>query len=273
MSDQNKDKNERKLTAYERWELPHLENNISKANDTGPAILIKKSHVEEIEEVDEDSLVYEPLTASQLEEIRSAAYDEGFIQGEEEGHKKGHADGFSKGEVDGFEKGHEDGHQIGVEEGKEQAKVQAQSQLEALETLLANVVKEIVQPLEDSRSAAESILYQTMARMIENVCLSKMTQDGHQVLKEQLSKVFEEIGEYEGRVRLRLHPDDVSILEDLGVRDRLTLQLDLDDSLTSGDFVIDSKSFHIDGRIEQRLKAICSELHQLSSPEHENQQS
>lgn len=264
---ENKDKDERKLTAYERWELPHLENNIPKAVDTGPAILVKKSLVEEIEEIDEDSLVYEPLTASQLEEIRSAAYEEGFIQGEKEGHKKGHADGFSKGEVDGFEKGHEDGRLAGVEEGVEQAKIKAQSQLETLETLLSNVVKEIAQPLEESRSAAESILYQTMTRIIENVCLSKMNQDGHQVLKNQLSRVFEEIGEYEGRVRLRLHPDDVSILEDLGVTDRLTLQLDVDDTLVSGDFVIDSKSFHIDGRVEQRLDVVCSELRNLSLSE------
>ncbi|MGO2513211.1 FliH/SctL family protein [Marinomonas polaris] len=266
MSDQKQDKGERKLTAYERWELPHLENNKPNAS-SGPALLIQKNTSFTTEEVDEDSLIYEPLTASQLEEIRSAAYDEGFIQGEEEGHKKGHSDGFAKGEVDGFEKGHQEGRSIGIDEGLAQARAEAQIKLEALEALLANVVKEITLPLEESRAAAENILYQSMARIIENVCLSKMTEDGHQVLREQLTRVFDEIGEYEGRVRLRLHPADVTILDELGIKDRLTIQLETDDSLINGGFVIDSKSFHIDGRVEQRLEAVCDELRHLSLTE------
>tara|TARA_R110001606_G_scaffold206208_1_gene353877 strand:+ start:1887 stop:2693 length:807 start_codon:yes stop_codon:yes gene_type:complete len=266
MSDPKQEKGERKLTAYERWELPHLENNSPKT-DSGPAILIQKNAVVTSEEVDEDSLIYEPLTASQLEEIRSAAYDEGFIQGEEEGHKKGHSDGFAKGEVDGFEKGHEEGRSIGVEEGLVQARLEAQAQLEMLETLLENVVKEMTLPLEESRTAVENILYQSMTRIIENVCLSKMTEDGHKVLKEQLSRVFDEIGEYEGRIRLRLHPADVIILDELGVKDRLTIQLETDETLINGGFVIDSKSFHIDGRVEQRLEAVFNEISHLSLPE------
>lgn len=266
MSDQNNEKSERKLTAYERWELPHLENN-NKVVNSGPAILVKKNAVEITEEVDEDSLVYEPLTASQLEEIRSAAYDEGFIQGEEEGHSKGHADGFSKGEKEGFEKGHGEGHQVGTKEGQEIARTEAQTQLEAIEALLANVVKEMAQPLEESRAAAESLLYQSMTRMIENVCLSQMRESGHKVLKEQLTRVFEEIGEYEGRIRLHLHSGDILVLESLGVKDRLTLQIEVDDTLISGGFVIDSKSFHIDGRVEQRLDAVCNELRHLSLSE------
>jgi flagellar assembly protein FliH len=266
MSDQKQEKSERKLTAYERWELPHLENNTS-SNHSGPAILVQKDTGVITEEVDQDSLVYEPLTASQLEEIRSAAYDEGFIQGEEEGHKKGHADGFAKGEVDGFEKGHEEGRFIGIEEGKAQAREEAQVQLESLEALLAALVKEVAAPLEESRAAVEDILYQSMIRIIENVCLAQMQQGGHQVLKEQLSRVFDEIGEYEGRVRVRLHSNDIAILDELGVKDRLTIQIETDDTLVSGGFVIDSKSFHIDGRLEQRLNAVYDELRHLSLPD------
>ncbi|QRV23206.1 FliH/SctL family protein [Marinomonas foliarum] len=266
MSDQNHEKNERKLTAYERWELPHLENN-NPVTSSGPAVLIQKNTVVTSEEVDEDSLVYEPLTASQLEEIRSAAYEEGFIQGEEEGHKKGHADGFSKGEVDGFEKGHEEGRLIGLEEGKEQAREQAKLQFETLEALLSKAVQELTQPLEESREAVETLLYQSMTRIIENVCLSTMSQDGHSVLKKQLSRVFDEVGEFEGRVKLRLHPDDVSVLDELGVKDRLTIQLETDESFIRGGFVLDSKSFHVDGRVEQRLDAVCDELRNLTFTE------
>ena len=266
MSEQEKSNGDRKLTAYERWELPHLHNDNPRV-DSGPAILIQKDAVVTIEEIDEDELVYEPLTASQLEEIRSAAYDEGFIQGEEEGHKKGHEDGFAKGEAEGIEKGHAEGYKTGTQEAHEEVKAEAKIQFETLETLLSNVVKEIAQPLAESRDAAENILYQTMVRMIENICLSKMNEDGQDVLKKQLERVFEEIGEFEGRIRLNIHPDDFAVVENLGVKERLDLQIEPNDTLTSGDFVLDSKSFHIDGRIEQRLKTVFDELHNLTLPD------
>lgn len=262
MSDQD-NKSEHKLTAYERWELPHLENKAA-GQKTGPALVLKKEADEPAEEVDQDSLVYEPLTASQLEEIRSAAYDEGFVQGESEGHAKGHQDGYSKGEVDGFEKGHEEGFKLGQQEGLAEAQQTAQVQLARLESLLSEVVAEIQAPLEASRDAVENLLYQTMVRMVENVCLSQLQETAQQTLQTQLTKTFAAIGEYEGRVRLRLHPEDVAILEGLEVKDRLSLQIEEDDSLIAGGFVIDSKAFHVDGRVEQRLDEVCNELRQLT---------
>lgn len=266
MSEEDVTKPERKLTAYERWELPNLESN-QVTKDSGPALLIQKDVSITTEEVDQSSLVYEPLTASQLEEIRAAAYDEGFIQGEEEGYKKGYEDGLSKGEVEGLEKGHAEGFAQGKAEGEVAAKEVAQGQLEHLEKILTDVVNEITLPLEESRAAAENILYQTMTRIIENVCLSQMKEEGQSVLKTQLSRVFEEIGEYEGRIRLRLNPNDIDVLESLGVRDRLAIQVDPDDNLVEGGFLLDSKSFHVDGRVEQRLEAVCNELRHLSTPE------
>lgn len=264
MSEKDENKNPKKMTAYERWELPNLESNqVSK--DSGPAILVQKDTSITTEEVDEEALVYEPLTASQLEEIRSAAYEEGYIQGEDEGHRKGYEDGFAKGEAEGFEKGKEAGFAKGDEEGKQAAKELAETQLEHLERVLTNVVHEIVSPLEESRSAAENILYQTTTRIIENICLSQMKEEGRNVLKTQLKRVIDEIGEYEGRIRLRLHPNDVEVLEALGVKDRLALQVDTDESLIEGGFLLDSKSFHVDGRVEQRLEAVCNELRHLST--------
>ena len=264
MSEHDENKPERKLTAYERWELPNLESHQVK-KDSGPAILIQKDTSITTEEVDQDSLVYEPLTASQLEEIRAAAYDEGFIHGEEEGYQKGHAEGFAKGEAEGAEKGHAEGLVRGKEEGELAARELAQSQLEHVEKILHDVVQEITHPLEESRAAAEDILYKSMVRIIENVCLSQMKVECHDVLKVQLARVFEEIGDYEGRIKLRLHPNDIEVLDVLGVQDRLSLKIDSDDSLMEGGFLLDSKSFHVDGRIEQRLEAVCKELRHLST--------
>ncbi|SBS32722.1 flagellar assembly protein H [Marinomonas spartinae] len=266
MSDKKKDDSERKLTAYERWELPHLESNQEK-KAFSPGILVQKEETVTMEEVDQDSLVYEPLTASQLEEIRSAAYEEGFIQGEAEGHAKGYEDGRAQGEINGFESGFEKGAEKGKEEGHSEAIDLAKTQLEALENVLANVVQEIVHPLEESRAGVEVLLYKTMVRMVENICLSQMKEEGHRVLKDQLARIFDEMGEFEGRIRLKLHPDTVDVLESLDVDDRLVLQVEPDASLIEGGFVLDCKSFHVDGRVEQRLESVCNELHNLSDSE------
>ncbi|GAB3480910.1 FliH/SctL family protein [Marinomonas epiphytica] len=256
------DNKAKKLTAYERWELPHLDNP-QKANPTGPAILHKKEDDAPFEEVDQDSLVYEPLTASQLEEIRSAAYDEGFVQGESEGHDKGYADGFSKGEVNGFEKGYEDGQSIGAEEGRAEAQQKAEQQFAQVETLLSALFQEVQRPLEESRAGAEQILNAALLRMVESVCLTQVKEELKDSLKAQLSRIFDEIGEFEGRVKVRLHPDDMSVLDELAISDRLALKLVEDPDLTAGGFVIDSQSFYVDGRVEQRIAAVCDELRNL----------
>ena len=267
MSDKKKDDSERKLTAYERWELPHLESNQEKKTFSPGILVQKEEETVTMEEVDHDSLVYEPLTASQLEEIRSAAYEEGFIQGESEGHAKGYEDGRAQGEVDGFESGFEKGVEKGTEEGRSEAIALAKTQLEALENVLANVVQEIVHPLEESRAGVEDLLYKTMVRMVENICLSQMKEEGKRVLKDQLARIFDEMGEFEGRIRLKLHPDTVDVLASLDVDGRLALQVEPDDSLIEGGFVLDCKSFHVDGRVEQRLEAVCNELRYLSGSE------
>ncbi len=135
-----------------------------------------------------------------------------FIPGEGDGHAKGYEDGLAKGETEGFEKGHAEGLIRGREEGEAAAKEIAQSQLESVEKLLADVVREISMPLEESRAAAEAILYRTMTRLIDNVCLSQIKEEAHTVLKAHLSPIFEDIGEYHGRLRLRKHPIAISVL-------------------------------------------------------------
>ena len=115
--------NEKKLTAYERWELPNLEGESRNAKAQSFGLAIKDDEAVEItEEIDEDSVVYEPLTAQQLEEIRLAAYEEGFAQGQDEGQKAGYEEGFAKGQDEGHQQGIEQGHEAGRSEALAQGR-------------------------------------------------------------------------------------------------------------------------------------------------------
>ncbi len=253
---------QRKLTAYERWELPNLDSNrSSKPRSQTTGLAIKEDEAVEVtEEIDEESLVYEPLTAQQLEEIRSAAYEEGFAQGQDEGFEKGKEEGFDKGQElgysEGFEKGLEDGKSEAFEKGIELA----QSQLGELEQLLNACLQEFERPLEQSRDAIEGILRTTAKRLVEHVLHHELEETSEQLLTTELSKTLTELSDYEGRAALSVHPSLVEAAQALATDSRLQIKIKQDEALLPGGFVLDSQAFFVDGRVETRLQEILSHL-------------
>lgn len=247
--------NEKKLTAYERWELPNLASS-SNVKKESAALAIKPDEAFEVtEEIDEASLVYEPLTASQLEEIRSAAYEEGFVQGQEEGKQKGY--------LEGYELGLEEGNQAGLEQGKEEGKEQAiaegaelaKTQLSTVEMLLNEALKEFEKPLEATRDQLESLLQQATKRIVEHVVRRELSEESESLIKDELEKVLTTLGDHEGRAVLMVHPDSVEAVQALLVDQRLTIKIKPDATLIEGGFVLDSQAFYVDGRVETRLNS------------------
>lgn len=253
--------NEKKLTAYERWELPNLESgNVPRKTPAGIAIKSEDEAVEITEEIDEESLVYEPLTAQQLEEIRSAAYDEGFVQGQEDGHKAGYEEGLIKG----HEEGHQQGFEQGLEEGKAEALAQgielAQSQIGQLETLLNNALKEFQQPLEETRDRLEELLQSATKRIVEHVVRRELSEDSAEMIHSELDKVLSSLGEHEGRALLTVHPSSLEAIQALAAEQRLTIKIKTDASLIEGGFILDSHDFYVDGSVESRLNDVLKSL-------------
>lgn len=74
----------RKLSAYERWELPAVDSSQVVGRDVRRA---------------EEEMQVTPLTAEQVEEIREAARKEGYEQGHQEGLSAGLAEGKAQGEA------------------------------------------------------------------------------------------------------------------------------------------------------------------------------
>lgn len=251
---------EKKLTAYERWELPHLEagENTKKASQ---ALAIKEDDAVEItEEIDEDSLVYEPLTAQQLEEIRSAAFEEGFAQGQEEGLKSGYEEGLAKGQEEGHKQGLEQGLAEGVEQAVKEGVALAESRLAPLEALLNDALKEFEQPLESTKEQIEQLLQFATKRIVEHVVKRELHEESETLLKSELEKVFSILGDKEGRAVLKVHPANAEAAEALAVDQRLTLKIKADPSLLEGGFILDSHAFYVDGTIESRLNDVLKSL-------------
>ena len=255
---------ERKLTAYERWELPNLESKQSDLPRKQASGLVIKSEeaIEVSDDIDEEELVYEPLTAQQLDEIRSAAYEEGFTQGQEEGFQKGYDEGLVKGQEDGYLEGLDKGQEQGRSEAQAQGIELAQTQLAELEQLLNAVVKEFEQPLEASRAAMESLLNTTIKRLVEHVLKRELNADNESFLAAALEKVLSQLGDHEGRATLFLHSSTLEAAQALAEDTRLQIKIKTDDTLIAGGFILDSQGFYVDGSVESRLNEILKSLDQ-----------
>lgn len=262
MMSEDANKEGHKLTAYERWELPHLKNPTPR-HDTGPSILLRKDSTIVHEEIDEASLVYEPLTASQLEEISSAAYDEGYVQGLEEGYQagleKGHAEGFAKGLEEGTEKGTIEGSEKGMEQGVSEAR----EKLLAVEELLETLRVELESPLHDCKDQVEKIIYQSVKRLVENVTHTQLAETADQTLTAQVTHLMQGLEDLEQPIRLRVHPDTIDLIKTFTVFDRVSIKVEGDESLLPGGFLLDSKGAYIDASIEQKVKLILDDLHTI----------
>lgn len=253
--------NEKKLTAYERWELPNLEGESRNAKAQSFGLAIKDDEAVEItEEIDEDSVVYEPLTAQQLEEIRLAAYEEGFAQGQDEGQKAGYEEGFAKGQDEGHQQGIEQGHEAGRSEALAQGIELAQTQVGELETLLNSVLKEFEQPLENTRQRLEQLLQTVTKRMVEHVVRRELSEDSRDVIHAELEKILNTLGENEGRAVLMVHPKSIEAIEALAAEQRLAIKIKPDASLMEGGFVLDAHDFYVDGTVESRLNDVLKSL-------------
>ena len=253
---------EKKLTAYERWELPNLDSSRSskpQSKSSGLAVKMEEA-VEVTEEIDEESLVYEPLTAQQLEEIRSAAYEEGFEQGKQDGFDKGQEEGLAKGQESGFAEGYEKGLEQGKSEAQEAGAELAKSQLSDVEQLLNSVLQEFERPLEQSRDVVEEMLRMTAKRLVEHVLKRELSDESEQLLTSELSKALTGLSEFEGRASLVVHPSSIEAIEALVLDSRLQIKLKPDESLLPGGFMLDSQAFFVDGRLETRLQEILSFL-------------
>jgi len=254
--------NESKLTAYERWELPHLENPTPRL-DTGPSILLRKDSMVIIEEIDEESLVYEPLTASQLEEIRLAAYDEGYIEGLEEGYQagltKGNSEGFAQGLKDGTQKGTTEG----LEKGLEQGIAEALEKLIATEQFLENLKTELESPLQSCKDQVEKIIYQTVSRLVQNITQVQLQDTAQQTLTLQINHLLRELEDIEQPLRIKIHPDTADLISTFSVFERVAIKLEKDDSLLPGGFLLDAKGAYLDATIEHKIETILADIHSV----------
>jgi len=191
-----------------------------------------------------------PLTAEDIEEIRQAAFNEGFNQGKEEGFTKGYEEGKAEGHQEGLITGHQEGLAGGLEEGK--------STITESSAKWNNLVNELHQPMANIDKNVEEQLLQLVVQLTEAVVLheAKVNPD---ILIAAISAGIKALPSQEAQTQIYCHPDDIKLIEkefgaehikESGWRLLPTPQLAV------GSCQIENSTSNIDLSVKSRLKQV-----------------
>jgi flagellar assembly protein FliH len=195
-----------KQTAFERWEMPVM------AEGRG--------------RVREDEAAVKPLTAEQLEAIRSEAYNEGFEQGRREGREAG------------------------------------QQEIDAAVQRLEQVMSALAEPLRAVDAQVEEELITLAMAVARQIIRREIQQDPEQVIA-VVREAMAELPTAARNVRIHLHPEDAALVREAFTTEEAETapwKIVEDMVLTRGGCRIESDTSRIDASVEKRLNSIMVEL-------------
>lgn len=194
-----------------------------------------------------------PPTMAEIESIRADAEQEGFAEGKAAGLKEG----LEQGRLQGLEQGHAEGLAQGLEQGKAEGLQQAQTLLSQFEQLLT----QFQHPL----ALLDLQIEQSLLTLAENLSRSVI---GHELkthpehILAALRQGIDALPIKEQKVTIRLHPEDVELVQSLYGAEQLQRnqwQIEKDPGLSRGDCVVACQRSQVDMRLETRLQKVFSE--------------
>lgn len=249
------------LELLKRWPSPELSSDrkapAGKTNALNKTLPTKKVASVALEE--EAELEIKPLTADDIEQIRQAAFDEGFAQGKEEGFSKGYEEGREQGSADGLTQGQAEGKKLGLE--------QASEEIEQKKQELAALLDQLQQPLLQIDQQVEQQLVQLCLAMAEAV-IAVEVKTNPQVILKTLSDATSVLPMQTEHILIKLHPDDLALVEQHFSAEQLAerhWQLRSDPAIERGGCLLETSLSSMDRTIKHRLQSSLE--HFLHSPD------
>lgn len=193
--------NEDQVEEVKAFDIPFVEDDRPKFRSETNAFNKTSDWKWEPPEEEEEIL---PPTAEEIEAIRKAAYEEGFLQGIEEGQIKGHEEGFAKGQEEGQKLGYEQGLSEGLQEGREIIQQQT-SDWQALNHSLQ-------QPLTLVEEQLEKELTQLAISLARSVIRTEI-QSNENVIFEALKSGLKVLPIRENQYQIQLNPEDITLIK------------------------------------------------------------
>lgn len=242
------------LTAYQRWELPSVDQPPSEPEPppavAPPAVPAKTEPRERGPRGSKASSA--PPTLDEIEAIQSEAHEEGFAAGYQEGRREGREQGYKKGQQEGHAEGYQRGYAEGLAAGRDEVLLRVQK----LDQILSYMQK----PLEALDITIEEELTKLateIARQLVRRELRVSPGEVVAVVREAVSLL--PVGS--AGIQVRLHPDDARLIREvlsLGSDDEPVWRIVEDQTLSRGGCVINTELSRIDATVEKRLGTVIA---------------
>lgn len=228
-----------KLTAYERWELPLLDQ--------------QGNEVAREEERD-----VKPLTAADLEEIRQAAWEDGRAEGHTEGFQAGHAEGLAQGHQEGLAQGLEEGRSKGHDEALAATRQDVETRLESLQHLLG----ELLVPIQRHEDELETVLFNLTTVLARAVVYRELAIDSSQI-QAVVRRAMAALPSTRDNVRLLVNPADAEWVSQVAAQFEAETSIVTDASILAGGCKLETRHSLVDFTVEKRFqKTVQSMLNQ-----------
>src|SRR5690554_954627 len=230
------------LTAWERWELPLLDE--------------RGNQVVQEQEV-------KPLTAADLEEIRQAAREDGFQEGREAGYQEGFEKGRVEGHQQGLQAGEAEGRELGQQQAEEATRKEVASRVDRLEHLLG----ELVLPIQRHEEELETALVNLTTVLARAVVYRELSLDSSQI-RQVVRKALSSLPSTADNLRIHIHPDDIEPVREVTERLESSAVIIEDDSLMPGGCKVESRHSLVDYTVEKRFQRAVQGMleEQLAEP-------
>lgn len=220
------------LTAYERWELPLLDEHGNR----------RPHSREEEREV-------KPLTAADLEAIRQEAWQDGHNEGRE----AGHAEGFESGRNEGLSAGREEGTTEGREQGHSAALDQTRDEVQQRLAQLESVMAELVDPIHRHEDELETALFNLATVLARAVLYRELKSDSSQI-KHVVHDALSSLPSTRENVLIRINPADHEWVAEVAGRFEAEARIIEDEAVLPGGCKVETRHSLVDFTIEKRFQ-------------------
>ncbi|MBA6233419.1 MULTISPECIES: flagellar assembly protein FliH [unclassified Colwellia] len=231
------------------WSLPTVEPENKVKDETTNAMGKKTAwRFEPPEDIVEEEIA--PLTAEDIENIRQAAFDEGFSQGKEEGFAKGHEEGKVSGHEEGVVLGHKEGVETGLAEGEKSIEEQSAA--------WQSLTEQLHKPLLDVEKNVEQQLLHLVVQLTEAVTLQE-AKTNPDIIIGAISAGIKALPSQEAQTQILLHPDDIKRVEKQFGADHVQEQgwrLLAAPQLVPGSCQIENSTSNVDLSVKSRMKEV-----------------
>jgi len=241
----------------QQWQTPDLTSEQLKRNTRTNALNKTQPVAKAQKPQQEEELTLKPLTADDIEQIRQAAYDEGFAEGKDEGFSKGYGEGREQGQQDGFTQGQAEGKKQGLADGQEELN----NKLMQLSTLL----DQLQQPLAKVDAMVKQQLLELSLAMAQAV-IAVEVKTNQQVILQAVSDAISALPLDASQLLIKLNPQDISTIEQFYDAETLAgrgWQLRAEPSIEQGGCMVESHRSSVDRTLSQRVQSSLEHFLQL----------